>query len=118
MRRRKLSLGGNGAEYDSAKSKLGNKCFHGKKRHLSILIMHINAKGELHTYRTRGTGLKVLPTNEMIVTLRADLHGTIFVACDNGLRQAHDMIYCCVRQKKCRSILKHVLGPIYTVRFL
>ena len=42
--------------------------------------------------------------------LRADLHGTIFVACDNGLRQAHDMIYdCCVRQKKCRSILKHVL---------
>ena len=38
------------------------------------------------------------------------LHGTIFVACDNGLRQAHDMIYdCCVRQKKCRSILKHVL---------
>ena len=42
--------------------------------------------------------------------LRADLHGTIFVACDNGLRQAHDMIYdCCVRQKECRSILKHVL---------
>ena len=41
---------------------------------------------------------------------RADLHGTIFVACGNGLRQAHDMIYdCCVRQKKCRSILKHVL---------
>ena len=32
-----------------------------------------------------------------------------FVACDNGLRQAHDMIYDCVRQKKCRSILKHVL---------
>ena len=33
-----------------------------------------------------------------------------FVACDNGLRQAHDMIYdCCVLQKKCRSILKHVL---------
>ena len=33
-----------------------------------------------------------------------------FVACDNGLRHAHDMIYdCCVRQKKCRSILKHVL---------
>ena len=32
-----------------------------------------------------------------------------FVACDNGLRQAHDMIYdCCVRQEKCRSILKHV----------
>ena len=32
--------------------------------------------------------------------LRADLHGTIFVACDNGSRQAHDMIYdCCVRQK-------------------
>ena len=42
--------------------------------------------------------------------VRADLHGTIFVACDNGLRQALDMIYdCCVRQKKCRSILKHVL---------
>ena len=42
--------------------------------------------------------------------VRADLHGTIFVACDNGLRQAHDMIYdCCLRQKKCRSILKHVL---------
>ena len=42
--------------------------------------------------------------------VRADLHGTIFVACDNGFRQAHDMIYdCCVRQKKCRSILKHVL---------
>ena len=41
---------------------------------------------------------------------RADLHSTIFVACDNGLRQTHDMIYdCCVRQKKCRSILKHVL---------
>ena len=42
--------------------------------------------------------------------LRADLHGTIFVACSNGLRQAHDMIYsCCVRQKTCRSILKHAL---------
>ena len=27
-----------------------------------------------------------------------------------GLRQAHDMIYdCCVRQKECCSILKHVL---------
>ena len=39
--------------------------------------------------------------------LKADLHGTIFVACDNGLRQAHDMIYdCCVRQKECRSVLK------------
>ena len=33
-----------------------------------------------------------------------------FVACDNSLRQAHDMIYdCCVRLQKCRSILKHVL---------
>ena len=42
--------------------------------------------------------------------LRANLHGTIFVACDNGLRQANDMIYdCFVRQEKCRSILKHVL---------
>ena len=41
----------------------------------------------------------------------ADLHGTIFVACDNGSRQVHDMIYdCCVRQKKCRSILKHVFN--------
>ena len=39
-------------------------------------------------------------------SLRADLHGTIFLACDNGLRQAHDMIYDrCVRQKKCRSLL-------------
>ena len=46
----------------------------------------------------------------LLQSLRADLQGTIFVACDNGLRQAHDMIYdCCVRQKKCRSILKHVL---------
>ena len=44
------------------------------------------------------------------ISLRADLHGTIFVAYDNDLRQAHDMIYdCCVRQQKCRSILKHVL---------
>ena len=43
-------------------------------------------------------------------SVRADLHRTIFVACDNGLRQAHDMIYnCCVRQRKCRSILNHVL---------
>ena len=43
-------------------------------------------------------------------SVRADLHGTIFVACDNDLRQAHDMIYdCCVSQKKYRSILKHVL---------
>ena len=68
MRRRKLSLGGNGTENDSAKS---NKCFHGKKRHLTILIMHINAKGELHAYRTRGTGhVKVVPSDEMIVTLR------------------------------------------------
>ena len=42
--------------------------------------------------------------------LRADLHGTIFVVCDNGLRQPHDMIYdCCVCQKICRSTLKHVL---------
>ena len=33
-----------------------------------------------------------------------------FFACDNGLRQAHDMIYdCCVRLQKCRSILKHIL---------
>ena len=63
MRRRKLSLGGNGAENDSAKSKLGNKGFHGNKRHLSILIIHINVKGGLHTYRTRGTGLKVVPPN-------------------------------------------------------
>ena len=53
MRRRKLSLGGNEAENGGAKSKLGNK------RHLSIFIIHINAKGELHTYRIRGTGLKV-----------------------------------------------------------
>ena len=59
MRRRKLSLGGNEAENDSVKSKLGNKGFHGNKRHLSIFIMHINAKGGLHTYRIRGTGLKV-----------------------------------------------------------
>ena len=58
-RRRKLSLGGNGAENDNAKSKLGSKGFHGNKRHLSMLIMRINA----HTYRTRGTGLKVVPTN-------------------------------------------------------
>ena len=37
----------------------------------------------------------------LLQSLRADLQGTIFVACDNGLRQAHDMIYdCCVRQKK------------------
>ena len=42
--------------------------------------------------------------------VRADLHGTIFVACDNCLRQAHDIVHdCCVRQEKCRSILKHVL---------
>ena len=42
--------------------------------------------------------------------LRADLHGTIFAACDNGLRQPHDMTYdCCVCQKICRSILKQVL---------
>ena len=63
MRRRKLSLGGNGAENVSAKSKLGNKGFHGNKRYLPILTMHINATGELHTYRTRGTGLRVIPTN-------------------------------------------------------
>ena len=45
-----------------------------------------------------------------MILVWADLHGTIFVACDNGLRQAHDMIYdCCVRQKKCPGILKHVL---------
>ena len=47
---------------------------------------------------------------EMSQNVRADLHGTIFVPCDNGLRQAHEMIYdFCVRQKKCRSILKQVL---------
>ena len=57
MRRRKLALGGNGAENDSAKRK------HGNKRHLSILIMQLNAKGKLHTYRTSGTGSKVVPTN-------------------------------------------------------
>ena len=46
----------------------------------------------------------------MSQNVRANLHGTIFVPCDNGLQQAHDMIYdCCVHQKKCRSILKHVL---------
>ena len=45
----------------------------------------------------------------------ADLHATIFVAYDNGLRQAHDMIYnCCVRQEKCRSILRADLhGTIF-----
>jgi len=63
MRRRKSSLEGKSAENDNAKSKLGNKGFHGNKRHLSILIMHINAKWELRTYGTRGTGLKVVPTN-------------------------------------------------------
>ena len=47
MRRRNLPLGGNGTENDSAKSKLGNKGFHGNKRHLSILIIHINVKGEI-----------------------------------------------------------------------
>ena len=42
-------------------------------------------------------------------SVRADLHGTIFIVCDD-LRQAHDMFYnCCVSQKKYRSILKHVL---------
>ena len=52
-------------------------------------------------------GREVIGIEECV---RADLHGTIFVACDNGLRQAHDMTYdCCVRQKKCRSSLKHVL---------
>ena len=63
MRRRNLPLGGNGTENDSAKSKLGNKGFRGNKRHLSILIIHINVKGKLHTYRTHGTGLKVVPPN-------------------------------------------------------
>ena len=63
MRRRNLPLGGNGTENDSAKSKLGNKGFRGNKRHLSILIIHINAKGKLHTCRTHGTGLKVVPPN-------------------------------------------------------
>ena len=41
--------------------------------------------------------------------LRADLYGTIFVACDKlttGLQLVCD---CRVRQKKCRSILKNVL---------
>ena len=48
--------------------------------------------------------------NRPLKNLRADLHGTIFVACDNCLRQAHDIVHdCCVRQEKCRSILKHVL---------
>ena len=43
-------------------------------------------------------------------SVRADSHVTVFVACDNGLRQAHDMIHdCCVSQKKYRSILKHIL---------
>ena len=55
---------------------------------------------------------------KLFKTLRVGLVGVYkgrftrydFVACDNGLRQAHDMIYdCCVRQLKCRSILKHVL---------
>ena len=39
----------------------------------------------------------------------ADLHGTIFVACDKlttGLQLVYD---CRVRQRKCRGILKHVL---------
>ena len=47
---------------------------------------------------------------ESMSNLRADLHGTIFVACENGLQLARDMTYnCCVREKKCRSILKHGL---------
>ena len=37
---------------------------------------------------------------------KADLHGTTL----SHATTAYDMIYdCCVRQKKCRSILKHVL---------
>ena len=44
--------------------------------------------------------IKAILSGTYTTCLRADLHSTIFVACDNGLRQAHDMIYdCCVRQK-------------------
>ena len=39
MRRRKLSSGGNGTQYNSARGNLGNKCFHGNKKHLLILII-------------------------------------------------------------------------------
>ena len=71
MRRRKLPLGGNGVENVSAKSKLGNEGFHGNKRYLSILTMHINATGELHTYRTGGTGLHTCP-----ILRHNEIHGT------------------------------------------
>ena len=55
--------------------------------------------------------------------LRADLHGTIFVASDNGLRQAHDMIYdCCVRQKErcdnCKSCRRPVVRLSHTTKIV
>mgnify|MGYP007058660540 FL=1 len=52
-----------------------------------------------HNYATRAFGSLVwpyawptMPRRVFGHPFRADLHGTIFVACDNGLRQGHDMI--------------------------
>ena len=67
------------------------------------------------TEDTRGPNIKVITNNNIFQVLisratKSRFTRYDFVACDNGLRQAHDMIYdCCVRQKKCRSILTHVL---------
>ena len=66
------------------------------------------------TYDCRSVLKRVLKCYDIFSDVHYNRKGRFtrydFVACDNGLRQAHDMIYdCCVRQKKCRSILKHVL---------
>ena len=53
---------------------------------------------------------EVLLTLFLTLTRVSVKHNFFFVACDNCLRQAHDIVHdCCVRQEKCRSILKHVL---------
>ena len=57
--------------------------------------LRFTAKSHLSGERTNVVFFK-----QRLNVLRADLHGAIFVACDNGLQQALNMIYdCCVRQK-------------------
>ena len=51
--------------------------------------------------------------------LRAHLHGAIFVPCDNGLRQAHDMILGrFTRYDFCRMRQWLTTGPRHDLRLL
>ena len=76
---------------------------HQNCEHLQALAQYdadINLKTNLHFLGT-------IKKTRAQTLLRADLHGTIFVPCDKFTTGLHLVYDCRVRQKKCRSILKH-----------